>query len=146
MNVEIVNNEIIGRIEIKAPPERVFQALTHPEEWWGAPGVYRVLRSSMELRPGGAWISEGESEDGARFHVKGTVVECDPPALLAYTWKPSWEENVPETTVTFTMESIEGGTLLRLRHGSFDKHDESSKSHYDGWAHVLSWLQAYCER
>lgn len=48
---------IVQEIEIAASPERVFQALTDPEElkaWWGAEGVYRVTLWTADLRVGGA--------------------------------------------------------------------------------------------
>jgi len=38
-NVRIVDESIVGEVEVAAPPERVFAGLTDPAElavWWGS--------------------------------------------------------------------------------------------------------------
>lgn len=146
MRIEVVQDEIVGHVDIKAPPERVFDALCHTEKWWGSPESYQVTRTEMDLRPGGDWISEGHNaSNGSSFHVKGKIVECDAPRVLSYTWNPSWEQNMPATTVTYRLEPIDGGTRVHITHGSFANHTEGGIDHYKGWPKVLGWLQGYCE-
>ena len=44
MSTTTANDTIVKEIAIKAPAERVFEALTNPQQrlkWWGAEGVYR---------------------------------------------------------------------------------------------------------
>ena len=45
-------------IEIAAPPEQVFRALTDPRQlftWWGAEPSVDLLTFDMDARPGGSW-------------------------------------------------------------------------------------------
>ena len=52
------NNSILAEIFIAAPPDRVFQALTDPQQmtkWWGERGVYRITENKADLRVGGKW-------------------------------------------------------------------------------------------
>ena len=47
-------------VQIAAPRERVFRALTDPAQlmqWWGQKGMYHHTRWTADLRPGGAWRS-----------------------------------------------------------------------------------------
>jgi|ERR1700730_11254333 len=61
---------IVGEIFIAAPPERVFQAITDPNQmplWWGQQGVYRITEWKADLRPGGKWSSVGSARMAHRF-------------------------------------------------------------------------------
>lgn len=67
-------NAIIAEIFIAAPPARVFQAISDPAQlpkWWGQDGMYHVTKSTMDVRPGGKWRSDGLGADGKAFYVEG---------------------------------------------------------------------------
>ena len=100
---DVAQGTILARIDIAVPPERVFRALTSEElsKWWGSADQYRVTAFQIELRPGGAWRSDGVGADGTPFHVGGKVLELDPPRKLVQTWEPSWEADAPPTTVAY---------------------------------------------
>jgi uncharacterized protein YndB with AHSA1/START domain len=54
------NDAVVAEVFIAAPPERVFQAITDPNQmplWWGQQGLYRVTAWKADLRPGGKWQS-----------------------------------------------------------------------------------------
>ena len=54
-------------IFIAAPPERVFQAITDPQQatqWWGQQGVYRITEWKGDVRPGAKWSSAVAGTDG----------------------------------------------------------------------------------
>src|SRR5205814_9321893 len=94
------NNSILAEIFIAAPPDRVFQALTDPQQmtkWWGERGVYRITENKADLRVGGKWSSTGMRADGKRFTVDGEYVEIDRPCLLVYTWSRSCSYTVKRT-------------------------------------------------
>ena len=86
-------NAVLAEIFIAAPPARVFQAISDPTQlpkWWGQTGLYHVTKSTMDLRPGGKWRSDGIGADGKAFYVEGEYLEVDPPRLLVHTWIGSY--------------------------------------------------------
>jgi uncharacterized protein YndB with AHSA1/START domain len=136
---------ILASVEIAAPPERVFRALTDPNElirWWGSPDTYRTEEWTADLRVGGRWRARGHGVDGRAFTVQGEFLEVDPPRRLAQTWSPDWEGGFV-TTITYRLDPIEGGTRLTLRHEGFGEHRDACRSHGQGWERVLGWLRAY---
>ena len=155
------NNSVLAEIFIAAPPDRVFQALTDPQQmsnWWGERGLYRVTENKCDLRPGGKWSSAGVSADGKPFSVDGEYIEIDRPRLLVYTWNPSFAHTV-KTIVRCELEprDVHGlhhqgphrvgtGTLVKIRQDGFAGNIQSAQDHSRGWAKVLSWMQAYIER
>jgi uncharacterized protein YndB with AHSA1/START domain len=139
---------IVAEIQIAAPPDRVFQAITDPKQvpqWWGQQGMYRVTEWEADLRPGGRWRSSGVGADGKTFEVVGDYVEIDPPRLLVHTWNPTWAQ-LPTTTVRWELKAHQGGTLVTLHHSGFAGHAESAQDHSKGWTRVLGWMQAFVER
>jgi uncharacterized protein YndB with AHSA1/START domain len=134
---------VLARVEIAVPPERVFQALTTEEltKWWGADDQYRTTGFAIDLRPGGRWRTDGRGADGSDFHVEGEVLEVDRPKRLVQTWKPSWEPG-PPSTIAYTLEPIEGGTRVTVRHSGFVD-PTSCDSHANGWTRVLGWLSGH---
>jgi uncharacterized protein YndB with AHSA1/START domain len=138
---------ILATVTIAVPPERVFHALTDPQElprWWGADDLYRTTSHSADLRRGGAWRSEGEGADGKPFAVSGEYLEIDPPRRLVMTWKPDWDAG-SVTTVTYLLEATEDGTRLTLRHEGFGARADSCRSHSQGWPRVFGWLKAHLQ-
>jgi len=142
---DVTEGVILARVEIAAPPERVFRALTTEEltRWWGADELYRTTGFVIDLKPGGRWRSDGTGATGNPFHVEGEVVEVDPPNKLVQTWQPSWAPG-PATTITYTLDAIEGGTRITLRHTGFTS-AQSCEGHADGWTRVLGWLGAHLQ-
>ena len=133
---------ILARVEIAAPPERVFRALTTEEltKWWGADELYRTTAFVMDLRPGGRWRTDGVGKNGP-FHVEGEVVEVDPPRRLVHTWKPAWD--TAATLVSYTLDAIPGGTRVTLRHSGFGGRADACEGHAHGWERVLGWLAGH---
>jgi uncharacterized protein YndB with AHSA1/START domain len=140
---DIAEGIVLARVEISAPPERVFRAISTEElaKWWGSAELYRTTKHTVDLRPGGAYRSEGVGADGRAFHVSGTIVEVDPPSRLVQTWEPSWQPG-PPSTVTWMLEAIATGTRLTVRHTGFAS-PASCEDHANGWERVLGWLGGY---
>jgi uncharacterized protein YndB with AHSA1/START domain len=141
---DLAEGRILATVEIAAPPERVFQALTSDEitRWWGADGIYRTTSWSGDLRVGGRWIATGASADGKVFAVEGEFLEIDPPRKLVQSWKPDWTA-APPTTVTFLLEPIGEGTRVTLRHDGFAGNAGACLDHTSGWEKVLGWLKQH---
>lgn len=92
------------------PPAKVWRALTDPRliEKWLMPNDFRAEvghRFQFTAPPQPGW-------DGK---VYCEVLECEPPRLLAY----SWRNNLIDTQVRFTLSGEHGGTRLVLEHQGF---------------------------
>ena len=152
---------ILAEIFIAAPPARVFQAITDPNQlaqWWGQQGLYRITESKADVRPGGKWSSVGVGADGASFRVDGEYLEVDPPRLLVHTWIASYSGSL-KTVVRWELEptTVHGlhpngprkagtGTLVKIRHEGFAGARQQAAGHAEGWKRVLGWLEGYLER
>jgi uncharacterized protein YndB with AHSA1/START domain len=136
---------ILATVDIAAPPERVFRALTTDEitRWWGSDELYRTTGFTADLRVGGRWRSEGTGRDGAAFAVEGEFLEIDAPRKLVQTWRPTWDPAAAATRITYRLEPIDGGTRLTLRHEGFGEQRESCAGHANGWQRVLGWLAGF---
>lgn len=150
-------NAVIADIFIAAPPARVFQAISDPNQlpkWWGQDGLYHVTKSIMDIRVGGKWRSEGIGADGTKFYVEGEYLEIDPPRLLIHTWSSSYD--TAKTTVRWELEAetvnalhpsgpkkAGTGTRVRVTQEGFAGNAESAKAHGEGWKRVLGWLEAF---
>ena len=134
---------IYGTAEINAPPERIFRALTTSEmaEWWGQ-GPYRTTDYKIDLRPGGKWSCKAINPKGEESTVGGEYITIDPPRVLEYTWKPSWD-NFAESRVRFEIEPSSEGSRLTLTHTGFSGREEMTTQHATGWKLVLGWLSGY---
>jgi uncharacterized protein YndB with AHSA1/START domain len=84
---------VISEIQIAAPPERVFNAISDAEQlkrWFTNPEC-PAKHWKMDARVGGSYSYHSETAPVAvngvnEFECHGEVLECDPPRLLAYSW------------------------------------------------------------
>jgi uncharacterized protein YndB with AHSA1/START domain/uncharacterized protein YciI len=138
---------VLAVVEIEVPPERVFRALTTPDEvkqWWGSPELYRITESTIDLRVGGLWRSTGVGSDGTPFSVSGKYIEIEPPHRLVHTWNPDWEPaGGAPTTIRYQLEPTPTGTRVTVRHEGFGSRAQSCAGHAEGWERVLGWLVAH---
>lgn len=153
-------NAVIAEVFIAAPPARVFQAISDPAQlprWWGQDGLYHVTKSTMDVRPGGKWRSEGVGADGKSFFVEGEYLEIDPPRLLVHTWVGSYDPTRTVVRWELTSQTVNSlhpsgpkksgtGTLVRVTQEGFAGNFASAKSHGEGWQRVLGWLEAFVLR
>src|SRR6187401_2353863 len=100
--------------EIEAPPSRVWQALTDPEQIEKYMFGSRVV---TDWRPGSAIVWKGEYE-GKPYEDKGEILEVEPERRLRMThFSPmSGDEDVPENyhTLTYELEGRNGSTRISL--------------------------------
>jgi uncharacterized protein YndB with AHSA1/START domain/uncharacterized protein YciI len=145
---DVAAGTILAQVDIAAPIERVYAALTRGDEivkWWGSDELYRTTQWTSELRPQGAWKSSGVGADGSPFTVSGEYLVVEPPHRLTFTWKPEWDGG-HVSTVTYRLETTPGGTRLVLRHEGLSERPDSCRSHAQGWERVLGWLAAHAGR
>jgi len=137
---------IVATVEIEAPAERVFRALTDPGElieWWGSPETYRAHRWEADFRVGGRWRVEGKGADGTPYSVQGEFLEIAAPRRVVQTWDHDWDDDHPVTRLTYLLDDIPGGTRVTVRHEGFAGRADSCNSHSKGWERVLRWLESH---
>jgi len=146
MNPTTENDTIVQEITIKAPAERIFEALTNPGElvkWWGAQGKFQATHVESDLRPGGKWMMRCDGCGGKPTMVAGEYRKIERPRLLVFTWLRGEQENEPETLVRWDLEEKDGITTVRLTHSGLTS--ESSRNRNSSWPLILCLLQAFAE-
>jgi uncharacterized protein YndB with AHSA1/START domain len=116
---DLGEGHVLVKLEVPAPPERVFQALASQEvvHWWVRPGVFNTAEWAGEMRVGGRWRASGLFR-GEPYATEGEFLEVDPPQRLVHTWRGVAAPGAP-TTVAYVLEEIDGGTRLTLQHSGF---------------------------
>jgi uncharacterized protein YndB with AHSA1/START domain len=141
---------IVESIDVAAPPERVFRALTDPKAlmaWWGDPTSFPSTHWEVDVREGGKWLSRWENlADESEFALGGEVLEVREPHLLVVSW---WDERYPgleHTTVRYEIERLpDGGSRVRVTHSGFDGPRPDFDDYNGGWSQVLSSLRRHAE-
>jgi len=130
--------------EIEAPPSRVWQALTDPEQIEKYMFGSRVV---TDWRPGSAIVWKGEYE-GKPYEDKGEILEVEPERRLRMThFSPmSGDEDVPENyhTLTYELEGRNGSTRISLSQDGNDTAEAAEHSQAN-WEKMLSGLKATVE-
>ncbi len=116
-------------IEIDAPPEKVFQALTDPEQ------LDRWMSTAAAIEPdtGGAYSYGWESGEGPT-----RIVELIPNRLLVHDWTHPGEHL---TQVRWELVPVGKGTRVELTHSAFES-EHQNLSHRLGWNALLFSLSS----
>ena len=70
MRTTVASDAIVQEITIKASAERIFEALTNPDQrvkWWGSEGRFQTTHMESDLRPSGRWAMRGIGMGGRPF-------------------------------------------------------------------------------
>jgi uncharacterized protein YndB with AHSA1/START domain len=145
---------IVAEIQIAAPPERVFKALTDAGElqrWFNGGAECPVKFWKMDPRVGGQYSYEtakgsivvnGVSE----FECHGEIVECDPPRVFAYTWIGNWHDDPKSSTlVRWELTPQHGGTHVKVTHSGLASLPVARKDYSGGWSGVVEQLKKFAE-
>jgi uncharacterized protein YndB with AHSA1/START domain len=116
------SNRIEKSIELKAPIERVWRALTDHEEF----GTWFRVKLDGPFATG--QLSTGRMTYPGYEHVKwhATVQQMEEPTLFSFAWHPyAMEPDVdyskePPTLVEFRLEPVDGRTRLSVVETGFD--------------------------
>jgi uncharacterized protein (TIGR03086 family) len=113
--------------------DEAFALITEPDRL----RRWKAVSARVDLRVGGEY----------RYTVvpgniaAGTFIEVDPGRRIVFGW--GWEGSPdlrPDaSTVTITLEPVEGGTLVRLVHDGLT--EEQAASHLAGWNHFFARLE-----
>lgn len=128
---------------IDAPTEKVWRALTTPEftrQYWHDTRV----QSDWQVGSPVVFLVEGDE-----IGCEGEVLAAEPFRELSYSWRfPRHPECAAEepSTVSFSLEEIDGATKLTVRHTGFASPDSPTWQMVSiGWPFVLSGLKSLCE-
>lgn len=147
------NDAIVSEIDILAPPERVFQALTDARQlgrWFTNTACPSKIWEMDARREGryryvsekGSHVINGESE----FRCHGEILECDPPRLLVYTWIANWHDDKSlKTIVRWELSPQSGGTLVKVTHSGLASENIARKDYSGGWPGVLEQLKRFTQ-
>jgi uncharacterized protein YndB with AHSA1/START domain len=150
------HDAVICEVEIAAPAEKIFQALTSTDQlmqWWdGSDGPCRVKVWEFEPRVGGrhrhvAYDPTGQKQlNGlSDWEVSGEIVEFDPPRALAYTWYANFHSVVSHATlVRWELTPTAAGTLVKMTHSKLRPLAEGG-SYAQGWPGVIENLKRFAE-
>ncbi len=138
------------RIELRAPVERVWRALTDSRqfgEWFqvtfDGPFIAGQPVSGQLTFPG---------YEHLRMDIEVKAIE--PESYFAYTWHPyavdpkvDYAQETP-TLVEFRLKAVEAGTLLTVKESGFDKipsarRAEAFRMNTGGWAQQMKSLESY---
>jgi uncharacterized protein YndB with AHSA1/START domain len=145
---------VICEVQIAAPPERIFQALTSGDQlmrWWnGEGGPCRVKLWEIEPCLGGRLRHVAEDPSKTMLPtgegvITGEIVEFDPPRTLVYTWLSNCHSK-PEavTLVRWDLVPNEGGTLVKMTHSGLKPLPEGV-SYAEGWPGLMHSLKSFSE-
>ncbi|HKF56533.1 MAG TPA: SRPBCC family protein [Blastocatellia bacterium] len=136
---------VLATLEVGAPAQRVFRALASNDivDWWVRPGVFDTREWKGDLSVGGHWEASGMAR-GREYTLEGEFLEIEAPRRLSHTWRLVGAAG-PQTTVTYLLEEVDGGTRVTLRHSGFPA-GESSINTSIGWETSLARLGEYLAR
>jgi uncharacterized protein YndB with AHSA1/START domain len=133
-----------AEIEIDAPRDRVWTALTDPEQikeyMFGS-------RVETDWKPGSPIVWKGEYE-GKQYEDKGEIVDIEPERRLQMThFSPlSGKEDRPENyhTLVYELEGRDGKTRVSLRQDN-NPSEEAAEHSQKNWETMLSGLKQFVE-
>ena len=131
----------VYQVFIKAPPERIWEAITTPEF------TARYFHGARITVAGGRYTSLGP--DGEQWGDE-SVIEADPPRRLVHGWRSLYDTDMaaePVSRVTWEIEPGEQGVCkLTVVHDQLDNSPKTRDSvHGSGWMFVLSGLKTLLE-
>jgi uncharacterized protein YndB with AHSA1/START domain len=129
-------------VHVDASPEDAFTFFTaRMGEWWplelASYGGPRAKDIFLEPRIGGRFYER--FVDGDELQV-GSVIACDPPRRIVFSWSASeWQD---ETEVEVTFNPVAHGTQVDLIHRGFERIGsvgaDVAETFRNGWPRVLA--------
>jgi uncharacterized protein YndB with AHSA1/START domain len=134
--------EKVFEIYIRTSPERLWEAITDPEQ--RRKYTFGVLVAS-EWVPGGSY--EGSSPTDPTLIFGGSNLEIDPPRRLVQSFDAMWSDEVRSegtSRITWEIEPV-GGDSCRLTVTHDQLRDGANGELYGGWPMILSGLKTWLE-
>ena len=166
-NAKIANelDAVTLEIDVAAPAEQVFQALTDAKQllaWWGQEPSVELSLCEMDARPGGRWrfrwrpspgtgkgaIYEQLRRNGAtEYEAHGELLDYVPPRLVVWSWIANWHADPTHPTVVrWELVPTKGGTHVRVTHSALANESVARQDYGPGWEGVLKLLRTFVDR
>ncbi len=134
-------------IYIAATPQRVWDALTQPAS---VAQLYFGSRLETSFAPGSPYHYVGPDGKGKEVvHVEGTVVACEPGALLQLTHQAGavWRTGpkVYRSRIAYALKDLGFATKLAITHDQWEEGDPGHRHNAEGWMLFLSSIKSYIE-
>lgn len=131
------NNDFVYTTYIRSTPQKVWDAITHPEfarQYWGNENI-------SDWKKGSDWKHATQSGE---VKVVGKVLESNPPNRLVLSWiDPANAADVSQ--VLFEIEALKDIVRLSIVHGDFKAGFDMKAKISGGWPLVLSNLKTFLE-
>jgi uncharacterized protein YndB with AHSA1/START domain len=145
---------VIAEIDVSAPAERVFEALTDSAQLprWFTNESCPSKSWQMDARLGGRYSYASEVTNLVvngvnEFECRGEITEIDPPRLLVYTWIANWHlDKEQKTVVRWDLTPTASGTHVKVTHSGLAQDPEARKDYSGGWSGVIEKLKQFLER
>ena len=136
--------EASASVEIEAPPQRVWLAMTDPDQV----ALYMMgTRVETDWRPGSEITWSGEWE-GKAYQDRGRVLAVEPGSLLEVThFSPlSGDDDVPENyhTLRYTLVPTGEGTAVSLTQDGCSS-EEQAQAFSENWQGMLDGMKRVAE-
>lgn len=147
-----MSDRIVKTVELKAPIERVWRALTDHREF----GAWFKVALDQPFEVGRASTGRMTYPGFEHYPWEAQIVRMDAPDVFAYTWPhpedmdaPNFD-GAPRTTVEFQLEAIDGGTRLTVIESGFEAVPESwrakaMRQNEGGWEEQTRNIKAHVE-
>lgn len=136
--------EAVARTEVAAPPERVWNAMTEPDQ---VAQYMMGSRVQTDWKPGSPITWSGEWE-GKPYQDKGEVLAVEPGRLLEVThYSPlTGDEDAPENyhTLRYLLSQGIGGTAVSLTQDGCTS-EEQAEQFSKNWQGMLDGLKNVAE-
>ena len=138
-------HEVRLTVEIKAPVERVWDALTRPEI---VKQYFFGTEVDTDWKPGSPIFFRG-SWEGKPYEDKGKILEITPEKRISYTYWSSFsgKPDLPENykTISYHLEGSAHLTMLTVTQDNNANEDEKKHSEKN-WQMVFDGLKKLLER
>lgn len=128
----------VYEVYIRATPERLWQALTDPDDTAEYYHGMRVDSTLVRGQPFQFRASEGT------LRIEGELLEIDPGRRLVYSFHfPGYDE--PPSRVTYEIEPMGDTCRLTVTHDGFEAETVTYHGVSSGWSQILSRLKTLLE-
>jgi uncharacterized protein YndB with AHSA1/START domain len=129
------------QVLIKAPRKRVWRALTDTGEF----GEWFRVKISGQFAPGKPMSGQVLHPGYEHITWSITVEKMEPERVFSWRWHPHAIDpkkdysHEPTTVVTFELEEVPGGTLLKVTESGFDsvpleRREQAFRGNSEGWS------------